>query len=276
MKDRPAYELKSAIIIYNLVQVLFSVYLVYKGMKHAWLSHYSYVCQPVDYSDDPDELIVAHLCWWYYFCKFTEFLDTVFFVLRKKNDQITTLHVIHHSVMPAAVWWGVKFAPGGHGTFFGFLNTTVHIVMYTYYLIAAMGPKYQKYIWWKKHLTTMQMVQFGIVFVHSAQALYFDCNFPKVFLWTMCFHALMFFCLFFNFYIQAYIKRRRLPVSAKKDDDSQAKTINAQSNGNKTARDQSNGQFVLGKGVANFISKAADACYIGQKDLYQTEIKKKK
>ena len=33
MKDRPAYELKSAIIIYNLVQVLFSVYLVYKVRK---------------------------------------------------------------------------------------------------------------------------------------------------------------------------------------------------------------------------------------------------
>jgi len=68
-----------------------------------------------------------------------------------------------------------------------------------------------------------------------------------------------------------------LPVSAKKDDDSSQanKTNNAQSNGNKAARDQSNGQSVLGKGVANFISKAADACYIGQKDLYQTEIKKK-
>ena len=78
---------------------------------------------------------------------------------------------------------------------------------------------------------------------------------------------------------QAYIKRRRLPVSAKKDDDLQANGIkdkvNAQSNGKKAARDQSNGQSVLGKGVANFISKAADACYIGQKDLFQNEIKKK-
>jgi elongation of very long chain fatty acids protein 7 len=54
---------------------------------------------------------------------------------------------------------GMKFAPGGHSTFFAMLNTFVHIVMYFYYMIAAMGPKYQKYIWWKKYLTAFQMVK---------------------------------------------------------------------------------------------------------------------
>lgn len=47
---------------------------------------------------------------------------------------------------------------GGHSTFFALLNTFVHIVMYFYYMVAAMGPKYQKYIWWKKYLTAFQMV----------------------------------------------------------------------------------------------------------------------
>jgi elongation of very long chain fatty acids protein 7 len=159
-------------------------------------------CQPVDYSNDPDELVIAELCWWYYFCKFTEFLDTVFFVLRKKFDQITNLHVIHHSIMPAAVWWGVKFTPGGHATFFGMLNTSVHVVMYTYYLLAAMGPQYQKYLWWKKHLTTMQMVQFVMVFIHSVQVFFNGCNFPKVIAYAMCFNSLLFLGLFSNFYIQ--------------------------------------------------------------------------
>lgn len=40
---------------------------------------------------------------------------------------------------------------GGHSTFFAMLNSFVHIVMYFYYMIAAMGPKYQKYIWWKRY-----------------------------------------------------------------------------------------------------------------------------
>jgi len=36
----------------------------------------------------------------------------IFFVLRKKNEHISTLHVIHHGVMPMSVWFGVKFTPG--------------------------------------------------------------------------------------------------------------------------------------------------------------------
>jgi len=171
-------------------------------MVHGWLYRYSLTCQPVDYSNDPDELVVVNLCWWYYFCKFTEFADTIFFVLRKKFDQITNLHVIHHSIMPATVWWGVRFTPGGHATFFGTLNTFVHIVMYTYYLLAAMGPRYQKYLWWKKHLTTMQMIQFVTVFFHSVQVLFNGCNFPKIIAYAMCFNSLMFLGLFSNFYVQ--------------------------------------------------------------------------
>lgn len=103
---------------------------------------------------------MASGCWWYYFSKFTEFFDTIFFVMRKRYDQVSTLHVIHHGIMPVSVWWGVKFTPGGHSSFFGFLNTFVHIIMYTYYMLAAMGPHMQKYLWWKRYLTVLQMVGF--------------------------------------------------------------------------------------------------------------------
>lgn len=82
-----------------------------------------------------------------------------FFVLRKKDEHISLLHVVHHGIMPMSVWFGVRFTPGGHSTFFGLLNTFVHIVMYFYYMVAAMGPKYQKFIWWKKYLTAFQMVR---------------------------------------------------------------------------------------------------------------------
>jgi phosphatidylglycerophosphate synthase len=53
---------------------------------------------------------------------------------------------------------------GGHSTFFALLNTFVHIIMYFYYMVSAMGPRYQKYIWWKKYLTTFQMVNFPELF----------------------------------------------------------------------------------------------------------------
>lgn len=153
---------------------------------------------------------VAAGCWWYYFSKFTEFFDTFFFVMRKRYDQVSTLHVIHHGIMPMSVWWGVKFTPGGHSTFFGFLNTFVHIIMYSYYMLAAMGPKVQKYLWWKKYLTVLQMIQFVLVMLHAFQLLFKnDCNYPIGFAYFIGAHAVMFYFLFSDFYKQAYIKKAK-------------------------------------------------------------------
>lgn len=36
----------------------------------------------------------------------------IFFVLRKKNSQVTFLHVYHHSIMPFTWWFGVRFSAG--------------------------------------------------------------------------------------------------------------------------------------------------------------------
>lgn len=99
----------------------------------------------------------------YFLAKISELLDTVFFVLRKKDRQITFLHMYHHTVMPMISWGATKYYPGGHGTFIGVVNSFVHIIMYSYYLLAAMGPQYQKFLWWKKYITNMQMVSTVIV-----------------------------------------------------------------------------------------------------------------
>lgn len=205
MENRKPFQLKNTLVAYNFFQVLFSMWLFYEIGISGWLTgHYNFRCQPVDYSNHPSTLRMCHACWWYYFSKFTEFFDTFFFVLRKKTSQVSTLHVIHHGVMPMSVWFGVKFTPGGHSTFFGLLNTFVHIIMYTYYLLTAMGPQYQKYLWWKKYLTALQMVQFILIMVHAFQLLFVDCNYPKAFVWWIGMHAVMFFFLFREFYRQSY------------------------------------------------------------------------
>lgn len=49
-------------------------------------------------------------------------------------------------------------SPGGFGTFHSLLNSLVHLVMYTYYGLSALGPAFQKYLWWKKYMTSMQIV----------------------------------------------------------------------------------------------------------------------
>jgi len=42
--------------------------------------------------------------------------------------------------------------------FVGMINSWIHMVMYVYYGVAAIGPQMQKYLWWKKHMTTLQLV----------------------------------------------------------------------------------------------------------------------
>lgn len=100
---------------------------------------------------------MARAVWLYYMAKIIELLDTVFFVLRKKTSQVSFLHLYHHSLMPVCAFIGVKYFAGGHGTLLGLINSFIHVLMYMYYMLSAI-PSLQKFLWWKKYLTTLQIV----------------------------------------------------------------------------------------------------------------------
>uniref|UniRef100_A0A8C9YIL0 Elongation of very long chain fatty acids protein n=1 Tax=Sander lucioperca TaxID=283035 RepID=A0A8C9YIL0_SANLU len=189
MQNRKAFDLKGVLIVYNFGVVALSLYMCYE------VSH------------------MASTCWLYYFSKFIEMLDTIFFVLRKKNSQVTFLHLFHHSIMPFTWWFGVRFSAGGMGTFHALLNCIVHVIMYSYYGLTALGPNYQKYLWWKKYLTTIQLIQFVMVTSHISQYFFTKhCayQFP-IFVYIIGSYGLIFLFLFLNFWYHAYTKGKRLP-----------------------------------------------------------------
>ena len=64
--------------------------------------------------------------------------------------------------MPIFAWTLCRWLPGGHESFGGTVNSLVHVIMYSYYFLAALGPQMQKYLWWKRYLTTFQMVQVSL------------------------------------------------------------------------------------------------------------------
>lgn len=111
-------------------------------------------------------LLIANSCHTYFLLKVADLLDTVFFVLRKKQNQISFLHLYHHTGMVVLTWNATKFYPGGHSIFTGFLNSIIHVVMYGYYLVSAFNPEYKNNIWWKKYITQMQIVSW-IVYLFS-------------------------------------------------------------------------------------------------------------
>lgn len=60
---------------------------------------------------------ITNAIWWFYFSKCIEFCDSFFFILRKKDIQLTFLHVYHHSTMFPLWWIGVKYVPSGSSKF---------------------------------------------------------------------------------------------------------------------------------------------------------------
>jgi len=112
----PAYKLTNLLIVYNTALVALSAYMCYEFFMSSYLANYSLICEPVDYSRSKLAMRMAHVCWWYFISKYIELLDTLFFVLRKKFNQVTFLHVFHHSTMLINWWLAVKYVPGGQGT----------------------------------------------------------------------------------------------------------------------------------------------------------------
>ncbi|KAK9679019.1 GNS1/SUR4 family [Popillia japonica] len=158
MKNRPAYKLTRIIQVYNISQVIINTVLAVVGFFS--VLHYNWICQPVDYSMDPREVRVSLIGWAYCVTKLVDLLDTVFFVLRKKFNQVSPLHLYHHIIMGGPFIYATNFYATGHPVFPFGLNAIVHILMYFYYFLASLGPKYHKYLWWKRHLTEFQIVQF--------------------------------------------------------------------------------------------------------------------
>jgi len=220
MKNRPAYNVKHVLQGYNLFQVVFSAITFYEACAAGWLSGYNWLCQDIDRNPDPDSpgMRMVRACWLYFMGKFLEFCDTFFFLVRKKMNHVSALQVIHHSIMPIYGYVMVRWLPGGHETFGGTLNSLIHVFMYSYYFLASLGPQMQKYLWWKKYLTGLQMIQFVIVFTRSLIVItgIVECGFPRFFSLISASITVLFFAMFTQFYRDTYRQKNNVKNSTNK------------------------------------------------------------
>lgn len=206
MRNRPAYSLKNVLQLYNFFLTLLSFYMLVELLSAVWSAGYRLQCQGLHEAGDAD-IRVAKVLWWYYFSKLIEFLDTIFIVLRKKNSQISFLHVYHHASM-FNIWWCVlNWIPCGQSFFGPMLNSFIHILMYSYYGLSTI-PSMHKYLWWKRYLTQAQLVQFVLTITHTVSAWVVPCGFPLGCLKFQTFYMVTLVILFVNFYMQTYRKKR--------------------------------------------------------------------
>ncbi|BES94905.1 elongation of very long chain fatty acids protein [Nesidiocoris tenuis] len=208
MKDRPPFQLRRPMIIYNAVQVVVNAWIVYMAVTKIWMNEkFSWVCQGANYLEDELELTVVRLAYFYYLTKIVDLTDTVFMVLRKKNRQISFLHKYHHMGMCLGGWIGTAFVGGGSQiVLFGTLNCIVHTIMYGYYLLVILHPQYTV-LSFKRRITELQLIQFTIIFFHGVSVLFIpNCTFPKWVLIIIVPQDVFMFVLFWDFYAKTYLK----------------------------------------------------------------------
>lgn len=207
MKNRPPYELKTALFYFNIIHILgnglcsIPAFIITRGTYDCWGS-----LRTGD-PENPRHRLLLYLSFVYFCAKFLDLFDTVFFILRKKDKQVTFLHVFHHSVMPFCTYIALHFAPIGRTSLLGIVNSIVHTVMYTYYFMSSI-PSMRRHLWWKKYLTQMQIVQFVIFFAHSLQGIFLiDRNeFPLFISVLQLLNSLFFLKSFTDFFMTTYKK----------------------------------------------------------------------
>lgn len=209
MKYRKPFSLKWTLIVYNIAMSLFNGYYFYKILFGVEFKGLCSIIFNIDYWSfrDNDEKTRSQLplLYLYALSKYIEMLDTIFFVLRKKDNQITGLHVYHHSTVPIISWiYGRLYTYNSLSLVFSLINSPVHTIMYAYYGLAAIGPQMQPYLWWKRYITQFQIVQFMILITYDIYFFIYQIGYPSYYFYDVMFQSVLYLTLFTRLYIRSY------------------------------------------------------------------------
>ncbi|XP_076378143.1 very long chain fatty acid elongase 1 isoform X2 [Megalopta genalis] len=205
MKNREPYSLKTFIRYYNVFQVFINAYIIMQLFSAGLFSEPTRFCYLPDYSFDPNPIKIVHTFWLTMLVKLIDLAETVTFVLRKKYNQVSFLHLYHHITTLLLAWMFTKYYPMKLCAFPMAVNCAVHVFMYTYYFFSSFGDKTPKILNSIKPLITiMQMVQFFFLILHACVAYLPSCEVNKYPSHIQIANLLVNSVLFYNFYQNSY------------------------------------------------------------------------
>ncbi len=134
MKSRKPFGLRKIMLTYNILMICVNSWFFYEIVFNFnfGLEMNIFNFDKPDKTDiRPKTMRIITLAYWFFISKLVDLIETVFFVLRKKHNQVSSLHVYHHSAVPLMAHLAIKVSPvGGPATLFPLLNTLVHIGLY--------------------------------------------------------------------------------------------------------------------------------------------------
>ncbi|CAH1709093.1 unnamed protein product [Chironomus riparius] len=207
MKNRRPFDLTLATRLYNIFQIAGCLFFNVQAFKLGFSFYEIWKCtdEPkyIGYSDE-FEMKLNYYQWWYIFLRMSEFLETIFFVLRKKFNQVSILHVYHHISIPFLLWIFLMYSGGRMELCLAIFNSHVHVIMYGYYFLSSFH-KLQKYTNLLKPLiTAIQILQLFILFIHCVIALLPGCHASRLFVLQAINLGLLIF-MFLKFYFENYL-----------------------------------------------------------------------
>ncbi|BES97550.1 elongation of very long chain fatty acids protein [Nesidiocoris tenuis] len=212
MATRKPFELQRPIMVYNLFQIIMNGYMIscyFRLLGGQSLRLWENICCPVSAAQgfrpyaSLEFLQVGKV---YYINKIIDLADTCFFILRKKKSQVTFLHVYHHISMILCTYVSLMILRDELNMVFIAINSAVHMIMYAYYFLAALGPSVQKYLWWKKYITTIQICQFLIALSMLLLSTFQGCPTERGFVFMWFTNIFVILLMFVKFYIKSYRK----------------------------------------------------------------------
>ncbi|PXF45183.1 putative elongation of fatty acids protein [Gracilariopsis chorda] len=211
MRSRPPLKLRTPTVIHNIFLCVLSFAMalgVLIEVLRTFVSTSTNATREI-LCDLSAHAMRGRMAWWmyiFYLSKFYELLDTVVMVLKKRR--LNFLHVYHHCIVLPLFYvymstnmvlqWILVVA-----------NSSVHVAMYYYYAMAAVGVK----VWWKKYITQAQIIQFIIDLTATwpYPFLYFSASGCSGSMRGWLFGqavGLSFFKLFRDFYLQSYTNNK--------------------------------------------------------------------
>lgn len=112
MEKRKAFNMKWLLAVYNLAQVAVCCHIIFGLLSNEINIIKFWKCQSVDYKNSLKANTLVTYAYQTFLLKLVELVETVFFVLRKKQNQVSKLHVYHHVSTATLAWILVKYTAG--------------------------------------------------------------------------------------------------------------------------------------------------------------------
>jgi GNS1/SUR4 family len=110
MKDRKPMKLNGFTRAYNVYQIVVCTYFIEWAFNRGISYRDTFKCLKTNHEAESYSALCNHL-WYFIMLRISELLETVVFVLRKKQNQVSTLHCYHHVSTVVILWLFLKYNP---------------------------------------------------------------------------------------------------------------------------------------------------------------------